>query len=238
MGDSLRLDGLDPRWPIHIHVAEQRREVEACLGATGARPVAWLLDHAQVDRRWCLVHATHATEAERTGIIAREAVAGLCPTTEANLGDGIFPARSFISAGGRFGIGSDSHVCTSVAEELRLLEYGQRLTSERRTVLAGQGASTGRVLFDAALAGGAVVGHPAGLAAGARADLVVLDPGHPALVARAGDAWLDAWIFAAARPPVRDVYVAGRPVVADGRHMAGEAILARFSRVMTALLDA
>ena len=234
---SLALDGLDPGWPIHIHVAEQRREVEACLAATGARPVAWLLDHAAVDRRWCLVHATHTTTAERAGILGRGAVAGLCPTTEANLGDGIFPARDFWRAGGLIGFGSDSHVCTSVAEELRLLEYGQRLMSERRNVLARPGASTGRTLFDAALAGGSVVGHPAGLAKGARADLVVLDPEHPAMVARSDDAWLDAWIFASGRPPVRDVYAAGRLVVENGRHTAGAIVLARFKRILARLLS-
>lgn len=231
--ESLRLDGIDPAWPVHVHVAEQAREVAECLHATGARPAAWLLDHAAVDPRWCLVHATHTDDDERRRIAAHRATVALCPATEANLGDGIFPAASFLADGGRFGVGTDSHVCTDMAEELRLLEYGQRLTLQRRTVLATPGRSTGRTLFDYALAGGAVLGHPAGIATGERADLVVLDG-----TALRGDARLDHWIFGPARRPVRDVFVAGRQVVSEGRHVAAEAIRARFRRTTERLADA
>ena len=227
------LADLHPTWPIHIHVAEQRREVDECLAHTGARPVQWLLGHAELGPRWCLVHATHIDAAERRAIARSGAVVGLCPATEANLGDGVFPAEAFLAEHGHFGVGTDSHVCTAVAEELRLLEYGQRLVHRRRTVLAAPGRSTGRTLFDGALAGGAVVGHPPGLVPGARADLVVLNPGP----GRGEDGWLDAWIFAPARQPVRDVWVRGRHLVADGRHVAAEVVDARFRATLARLTD-
>lgn len=142
--------------PIHIHAAEQQREVDDCLAWSGRRPVEWLLDEAGIDARWCLIHATHLTDAECDALAARGAVAGLCPVTEANLGDGIFPATRYLRAGGRFGVGTDSNIAIDLASELRALEYSQRLRDRRRVLLAGNGQdSVGRTLFDAALAGGA-----------------------------------------------------------------------------------
>ncbi len=223
--------------PIHIHVAEQTAEVEACLAWSGARPVEWLLDHAPVDGRWCLIHATHMTPGETEALAQSGAVAGLCPVTEANLGDGTFPAPAFMAAGGRFGIGSDSNVLIGIPDELRQLEYSQRLAHRQRNLLAPPGGSNGRALFDAALAGGttALGGPPAPLTEGGPADLVALDGTHPSLAGKSGDAILDAWIFAnGAR--VDSVWVRGRKVVTGGRHIAREAIAARFGRVMTELL--
>ena len=219
------LDGaraLDSEAPVHIHIAEQQKEVHDCIAWCGARPVEWLLAHAAVDRRWCLVHATHITEAEARDLAATGAVAGLCPTTEANLGDGVFPAPDFLAAGGRFGIGSDSHVSISPVEELRWLEYGQRLTLRRRNVLAGRtsGRSVGARLYSEALTGGArALGRPIGrLAPGARADLLVLDGALPTLVAKPMDLVLDALVFAGNENPVRDVMVGGAWVVRERRH--------------------
>jgi len=223
--------------PVHIHIAEQTREVEACLAWSGQRPVEWLLAHQPVDARWCLVHATHVIEAEWRGIIDRGAVAGLCPITEANLGDGLFPMRDFAAAGGRFGVGSDSNVLIDAAEELRLLEYGQRLHWRGRNVLARDGLSSGRWLFGEAADGGASalgVGH--GLRAGAPADLVELDTSHPALLGRDGDALLDSWVFAARGGAVRSVWRDGQARVRDGRHVDRERIAARYARVLPRLL--
>lgn len=221
--------------PVHIHVAEQRREVEACLAWAGARPVRWLLDHAPVDRRWCLVHATHMDAEEIVAAAATGAVAGLCPTTEANLGDGLFPLRPWLEAGGALGVGSDSHVSIDPAQELRWLEYGQRLASGSRAVAAGYPhASTGRSLLEAAVSGGArALDLPeGGLRVGGRADLLVLDAEHPALLGREGDALVDAWVFAASSSPVRDVMVGGRWVVRDGHHAVEEDVMERYRRVV------
>ncbi len=233
---------MDAATPIHIHIAEQTKEVDDCLAWSGQRPVEWLLARQPVDRHWCLVHATHMTTAETRDLAASGAVAGLCPTTEANLGDGIFPAEAFFGASGRFGIGSDSHISVSPVEELRWLEYGQRLVSRRRNVLLPGGDPEGHVgaaLWRGALAGGAAAnGRALGrIAAGARADLVILDPRSPALLQREGDALLDALIFAGNANPVRDVFVGGRHVVEDGHHIAEHALLARFERAMQALLE-
>jgi cytosine/adenosine deaminase-related metal-dependent hydrolase len=208
--------------------------------ATGQRPVAWLLDHAAVDARWCLIHATHMTEAETAALAATGVVAGLCPLTEASLGDGIFPAAAFLGAGGRFGIGTDSNIQIDAAAELRQLEYGQRLRHRARNVLAaGPDSSTGRTLFQAVLRGGAqALGQPtAGLGPGAPADIVVLDPDHPSLAGRTGDALLDAWVFAAARPPIASVWRGGRQVVRNGRHIAAEPIAARYTACLRRLLS-
>lgn len=215
--------------PVHIHIAEQVPEVEACLAWSGERPVEWLLGHVPVDERWCLVHATHVESAEMAGIEASGAVIGLCPITEANLGDGLFPAAGF---GGRFGIGSDSNVRIDAAEELRLLEYGQRLVRRQRNVLARDGASTGRTLFDRALAGGAqALGAEApALVAGAPADIVALaDDGEGA----SGDALLDRWIFAQGR--IDSVWRAGRQVVCEGRHVARDLIARRYRETLRRL---
>ncbi len=224
--------------PIHIHVAEQEKEVADCLAWSGARPVAWLLDHAPVDCRWCLVHATHMDDKERRRLAASGAVAGLCQTTEANLGDGIFPLREYRADGGRFGIGSDSNVSTSPVEELRWLDYVRRLTSRTRTAPAAHtGASVALRLCQEALSGGAqALGRKAGsLAPGRLADLVVLDTGHPALVGRSGVGLLDAWLFCGNSTPVRDVMVGGAWVVRDGQHRAQRSIAAAFARTMRRL---
>lgn len=230
----------DREAPIHVHAAEQAREVEDCLAWSGGRPVEWLLENAPVDRSWCVVHATHVDEREVRALAASGAVAGLCPSTEANLGDGLFPLAAYLEAGGRFGIGSDSHVSVSPVEELRWLEYGQRLASGRRGVAAGRAdASTGARLFGDAVGGGAAaLGQPVGeLAPGARADWVVLDADHPSLVGRGGDRLLDAWIFSGNRSPVRHVMVAGRWRVRDGRHPDGGEIADRYRRVARRLAD-
>ncbi len=231
------LTALDPAAPVHIHVAEQTREVEDCLEWSGQRPVEWLLEHAAVDGRWCLVHATHMTAPETRRLAASGAVAGLCPTTEANLGDGFFPADEYVGQGGRFGIGSDSHVSVSPVEELRWLEYGQRLLHRRRNLLAGAGQSVGTALYCGALAGGArALARPIGaLAPGMRADLVILDPETPALLGKEGERLLDAAIFAGNVNPVRDVMVGGRWLVQERRHVAEHAVLARFRAALAEL---
>jgi formimidoylglutamate deiminase len=207
--------------PVHIHAAEQTREVDDCVAWSGKRPVEWLLENAPVDQRWCLIHATHMTATETEVLARRGAVAGLCPVTEASLGDGIFPAREFVAAGGQFGIGTDSNVLVGVADELRQLEYAQRLKKRERNVLSGSlGTSTGRVMFDAALAGGgqALAQAVVGLQEGARADIVTLDTDHPSLAGRRGDAMLDGWIFAAGSNAISCVWASGNKVVEGGRH--------------------
>ncbi|MCC4618023.1 formimidoylglutamate deiminase [Xanthomonas campestris pv. asclepiadis] len=225
--------------PIHIHIAEQQREVQACLAWSGQRPLQWLQANAPVDARWCLVHATHVDASELQAIVDSGAVVGLCPITEANLGDGLFPMQAFAAAGGHFGVGSDSNVLIDAAEELRLLEYGQRLRLQARNVLAQSGTSSGRWLFDQAGEGAAQalgVAH-SGIRVGASADLLELDPTHPALLARNGDALLDSWLFAARGGAVRTVWRAGRAVVRDGRHVDRARIATRFAGVLRALLS-
>ncbi|MBB4654132.1 formiminoglutamate deiminase [Xanthomonas sp. F14] len=225
--------------PIHIHIAEQQREVQACLDWSGQRPLQWLLANTPVDARWCLVHATHVDASELQGIVDSGAVVGLCPITEANLGDGLFPMQAFAAAGGRFGVGSDSNVLIDAAEELRLLEYGQRLQLQARNVLAQAGASSGRWLFEQAGEGAAQALGIArsGIRVGASADLLELDPTHPALLARNDDALLDSWLFAARGGAVRTVWRAGQPVVRDGRHVDRARIAARFAGVLRSLLS-
>ncbi|HMN88084.1 MAG TPA: formimidoylglutamate deiminase, partial [Bauldia sp.] len=220
-----------PEGPIHIHVAEQMREVEDCVAATGQRPVAWLLDNAPVDARWCLIHATHIDDGEIAGIAASGAVAGLCPLTEASLGDGIFPAEAFVAAGGRLGVGSDSNIEITAPGGLRHLERARRLSLRRRTGVAGAaGRSTGATLYDAALRGGAqALGQPVGgIAPGHRADFVVLDAGHPALAGMSEAHWLDAYLFAGGKDLVDRVIVGGSPLVEGGRHRDDAAITARY----------
>jgi formiminoglutamate deiminase len=228
--------GLAPKGPIHIHVAEQVKEVEDCIAWSGRRPVEWLLANAEVDSRWCLIHATHMTGAETAAMARSGAVAGLCPITEANLGDGTFAAPQFLENGGRFGVGSDSNVLIGVADELRQLEYSQRLAHRARNVLAAPGRSNGRALFDAALAGGgqALGAGPAGIAEGGFADLVSLDPNHPTLVGKEGDAILDAWIFADGGK-IDCVWVRGKKLVSGGRHLRHDETARRFAAVMTEL---
>ena len=217
------LHATDSAAPVHIHLAEQVREVRACLDWSGASPVEWLLNHAPVDGRWCAVHATHMTGDETRALAGSGAVAGLCPTTEANLGDGVFPLASYLVAGGRWGVGSDSHVSVSPAADLRMLEYSQRLTMHERNVAGGREShSTGQALLEGAWAGGAQAsGRRLGaIRSGYRADIVVLDTEHPALVGRDEDQLLDAWIFSGEDTPVRDVMVGGAWVVEGRRHRA------------------
>lgn len=223
--------------PIHVHVAEQVKEVQDCLAWSGQRPVQWLLNHAPVDRRWCLVHATHVDEDEVERIAATDAVAGLCPITEANLGDGIFDAAKFVRVGGRFGVGTDSNVQVGVADELRMLEYSQRLLRRARNVLSEPERSTGRVLLESALQGGAAAlgAAPATMAVGSPADLVSLDTHHPAMLCKEGDALVDAWIFSGGNAAIDCVWVAGRKVVANGRHIHRDEIRSTFYKAMTEL---
>ena len=220
-------DAIDTEAPIHIHVAEQVKEVRDCLEWCGARPVRHLFDTAPVGPRWCLIHATHMDEAE-TALLARSgAVAGLCPTTEANLGDGLFNLGGYLTAGGRFGIGSDSHVSISPIEELRWLEYGQRLGTLRRLIAASeQQPHCGARLWQDALAGGAqALGRKVGrLAPGHRADLIRLDAAHPILAGRSGETLLDALVFSGNANLVRDVMVGGRWLVREGRHLRRDEI--------------
>jgi len=225
--------------PIHIHCAEQTKEVEECLAWSGARPVEWLLANAAVDSRWCLVHATHMTGDETIGLAQSGAVAGICPTTEADLGDGLFPLRPYLAAGGRLGVGTDSHVAVSAAEELRWLEYGQRLSDRKRNRAGDAGRSAARRLYDDATSGGAqAAGRQTGrLEAGGRADLVVLDQTNPGLAARTGDRLLDAYVFRGGDNPVRDVMVGGKWAVRDGRLPEQTAIADRFRRCLGRLLE-
>ncbi|TPK95207.1 formimidoylglutamate deiminase [Mesorhizobium sp. B2-4-12] len=229
---------LAPNGPIHIHVAEQVKEVEDCLAWAGARPVEFLLGAADVDRRWCLIHATHMTGAETIGMAKSGAIAGLCPITEANLGDGTFAAPLFREHGGRFGIGSDSNVLIGLPDELRQLEYSQRLAHRARNVLAVAGGSTGRALFDAVLDGGstALGAGASQIAVGATADLVSLDAANPSLAGKTGDAILDAWIFANGSK-VDCVWAHGQKQVSGGKHLNREAVGERFRKVMTALSE-
>ncbi len=223
--------------PVHIHAAEQTKEVDDCVAWSGARPVEWLLAHAPVDRAWCLVHATHMTQKEAQTLAASGAVAGLCPVTEANLGDGVFPADAYLEAKGRYGVGTDSNVLIDAAEELRMLEYAQRLSRRARNLWPRhEGQSTGRQLFDGALAGGALATGQAhiGLCIGASADIVTLDVSDPVLAGRKGDALLDSWIFARAR--VDCVWRRGVKRVSGGRHHARDAIAARYRETLERLL--
>ncbi|TGX52808.1 formimidoylglutamate deiminase [Sphingomonas gei] len=224
--------------PVHIHVAEQIGEVEACLRHSGLRPVEWLLGNAPVDARWCLVHATHVTPAELDAVVRSGAVVGLCPITEANLGDGIFPAAELFAAGGRFGVGSDSNVLIDLAHELRSLEYSQRLTHRARNLLSSDACpSTGRALFDAARRGGAqaLAAGECDIAPGARADFVTLDRAHPTLAGRSGDALLDAFVFANGRGMVDGVWRGGRQWVRGGRHVARDAVVRRYTAALAGL---
>ncbi len=224
--------------PVHIHVAEQRKEVAECLALNGRTPIAWLHETCPVDENWCLVHATHADPSELRAIVKSGATVGLCPTTEANLGDGVFPTEQFMIDGGRFGIGSDSQICTAPSEELKLLEYIQRLTLQRRTVLVKDDeGSVGRSLVEFALAGGSrAMGEAScGLVAGARADFLELDDSQADLAALSPDQVLDSWIFAGQETAVHNVIVGGRHVVVDGVHSLLEAAARPFRQVVATL---
>ena len=234
------VSSLRPNDPVHIHVAEQVPEVEASLKITGRRPVELLMDTIALDRRWCLIHATHLTDAERDGIARSGAVAGLCPITESSLGDGIFDGIRYAQAGGAYGVGSDSNSQIDAGSELRQLEYSRRLRDRRRALLAEEDASTGLALWRAACAGGArACGRAIGaITPGHRADFITLDTDHPALVGRGGAEAVDSAIFAANALPLRDVVVGGRSVVRDGRHSARDSVRGRFAAVMRRLLSA
>jgi formimidoylglutamate deiminase len=219
--------------PVHIHIAEQVGEVQDCLALRQARPVEWLLGECPVDRRWTLVHATHLTENETRGIAASGATVAICPTTEANLGDGLFPLRDYLQAGGQWGIGSDSHVSVSPVEELRWLEYGQRLVTRHRNIaVTPASTSVGETLVRGVLASAA---DATGFA-GTHGDSVLLDGHAPALAGATQDDVIDRWLFAGNRPLVEEVRVAGRQVVASGRHVAGEAIARRYAGTLRQLL--
>lgn len=229
----------DKQCPVHIHIAEQQKEVDDCLAWSGRRPLQWLYENTEVDQRWCLVHATHANPEEVSLMAKSRAIAGLCLTTEANLGDGIFPAVDFLAQGGRMGIGSDSHVSLSVVEELRWLEYGQRLRDQRRNRLYGaEQPMVGRTLYDAALDGGAqALGQPIGaLEVGKRADWLVLDGNDPYLATASGDGILNRWLFAGGDRQVRDVLVNGKWVVRGGQHAGEEQSNRAFTQVLRDLL--
>jgi formimidoylglutamate deiminase len=234
--DELRaVAALAPEGPIHIHIAEQQKEVDDCLTWSGQRPIGWLFDNTQVDDRWCLVHATHADRVELAGLANSGAVVGLCPITEANLGDGLFVADHFVQAGGRIGIGSDSNVLIDAAEELRLLEYGQRLRLRGRNVLGlDPQAPTADQLHRAARAGGAqALGcEPLELRAGAPATLITLQAHHPSLIESPTTEILSRWIFAAAGGGVDSAWVDGRKVVADGRHLRWDPIMANYRQAV------
>jgi formiminoglutamate deiminase len=222
--------------PIHIHAAEQTKEVEDSIAALGKPPVAWLLDNANVDARWCLIHATHMTESETRGLAQSGAVAGLCPLTEASLGDGIFNGVDYLADDGRFGVGTDSNIQIGAADELRLLEYSQRLKHRTRNVVAHEGESTGSRLYTQALAGGAqALGRAIGaIEAGKRADFVVLDPAHPDLSGGIVTA-LDAYVFVAGAAVIKTVIVGGETVVADGQHKHHDSIAARYGKTIARL---
>jgi formimidoylglutamate deiminase len=240
IGRALLLrEALDPAMPVHIHAAEQIKEVEDSIAFSGRRPVDWLLD-AGAGEGWCLIHCTHLLADERARLALSGAVAGLCPTTEANLGDGFFETPEFLAEGGRFGIGSDSNVSTSPVEELRWLEYASRLKRRARNVVeTREGASVGASLVERALSGGArALGRPTGaIEGGRRADLVVLDLEHPALLGRPLERLLDAFIFNGNVTPVRDVMVGGRFLVRDRHHVDEERIRANFRRTVSRLAD-
>ena len=223
--------------PIHIHAAEQAREVADCVAWSGARPIEWLQEHARLDHRWCVVHATHMTVEETARLAASGAVAGLAPTTEADLGDGTFPARAYLDAGGVFGVGSDSNTIVDPFAELRQLEWSQRLKLQERNVLTGEATPVGQSLYvKAARGGAAALGAATGaIATGMRADFVVLDDDDPALAEAPRDALLDAAIFGPCRRPVRDVMVAGRWRVRDGRHPREDPIFARVRKAIAGM---
>lgn len=223
-----------PGIPVHLHIAEQPAEVAACLEATGRRPIEWLFERVVPDQRWCLIHATHATSTELEMMAKAAVVAGICPTTEADLGDGIFPTRSWLDLGGRLAIGSDSNLVTSAATELRLLEWGQRLQSHQRNVMAAaEGGHTGSALWQQAARDGArALAQPAGeLIPGCRADFVVLNGHHPLLQGLDPDSALDSFIFAEQAGMIDAVYVAGKARVTGGRHPGRAALSEKINQM-------
>jgi formimidoylglutamate deiminase len=235
---ALSLGTLDANLPMHIHVAEQLLEVQACVRETGRRPIELLLDTGLLNQHWCLVHATHATGEELEGIAAAAATVCVSISTEANLGDGFFDTARFLKAGGRLCVGSDSQSTVSPTEELRWLEYQQRLRKKRRAVLAtaAEPHVGTRLWRDAALHGSQAIGQPAGaIEVGRRADWLVLDAAHPSMVGGAADAALDRLLFAGGDAAIRDVAVAGRWVIKDRRHAVEDELRPRFIDLMQRL---
>ncbi len=227
--------------PVHIHAAEQTREVDDCEASLGARPVQWLLGEMGLDERWCLIHATHMTDDETERLARSGAVAGLCPLTEGSLGDGIFNGETYLAAKGRFGIGTDSNIQIDAPAELRQLEYSQRLKARARNVMTeSEGDSTGRSLYTRALAGGAqALAQPIGaLAPGHRADIVVLDQNHSDLAGASGDMVFDVLVFSAGRGLIRDVIASGRTIVRDGCHYARDSVSAKYRATVSRLAKA
>ncbi len=229
------LAGVSPELPVHIHISEQQREVQECRAATGATPLSLLMSAADVDARWCLVHSTHATQSELAALAKTGATVALCPTTEANLGDGFPPMAGLVDSGVPFGIGSDSQVCVCPAEELRLLEYEQRLVNQQRNVLssAQQPSVAERLLAEVGRSARRVLGRQVGeLAVGARADLVTLDPNSAALAGLPLERHLDTWVFGSRAGAVRDVMVGGKWVIWRGRHPQRQALLQAYMRAL------
>ena len=224
------VQSLLPDAPIHIHIAEQVAEVDDVLDTYGARPVQWLLDNNPVDERWCLIHATHMSEDETKRVARSGAVVGLCPITESNLGDGIFNANSYLPAGGKIGLGSDSNIRISLSEELRTLEYSQRLRHKARAVLVDEKISVGRNLFERVASGSAqaMKRNSGEIAENHLADLLTLDVNSVHTVGLSGDKLLDGWIFAGNDDLVRDVFSAGRHVVENGHHKNSASITSGF----------
>ncbi|GAA6136623.1 formimidoylglutamate deiminase [Arenicella sp. 4NH20-0111] len=235
------VSSLSNETPIHIHIAEQQNEVDEVSSYLGSPPVRWLLDNLDVNDRWCLIHATHANNDEIRDMANANAIAGLCPITEANLGDGIFDAKSFVEQNGRFGIGSDSNVKIALSEELRMLEVSQRLRDQRRVVLTDDTTSSnGRFLYErAALGGATALGRNSGaIQIGTLADLVALDDQHPMLIELDSDTILDTWIFASSDDIVTDVWAAGRHMVKAGSHIKHSDISIRYKDTISKLRKA
>lgn len=234
------LDDLDASAPVHIHIAEQQQEVQDCVAWSGERPVQWLQNRFDVDQRWCLVHATHIDDSERLALAKSGATAGICTTTEANLGDGFFPIEKYWMESGTFGVGTDSNVSVSAVEELRWLEYGARLTQQRRAVLANAEHSVGQSLYQGALNGGArASGRKTGaIAVGNSADMIVLTPSELSDLPMPASRHLDHWLFVGQRPRISEVYVAGNKVVSSGRHALQDEKFAAYQRTLKDLLHA
>ncbi len=237
--DLSQVLGIQQGKPVHIHIAEQPKEVEDITDWLGARPVEWLLENAPVDQNWCLIHATHMTVAETRSMAQSGAVAGLCPITEANLGDGPFNGAEYLAAGGTFGVGSDSNVRISLVEELRTLEYSQRLRDLARNVIIPKAGSVGEALYLGAASGGAqALARKSGkIEVGQLADLVAINGQAPALLALNDDQILDGLVFAAADDVITDVWSAGRHHVQGGQHIARDTILANYRRAIRELLS-
>ncbi len=230
---------IDKQAPIHIHIAEQMQEVNDCINHYQQRPVEWLLNNHTMDENWCLIHATHLTALEVENTAKSGAVVGICPLTEANLGDGIFPTAEYLNFGGKFALGSDSHIAINVADEIRLLEYAQRLTKNERAVLVSDNCSSvGQYLFTKATADGAkAINQNVGIIeVGKRADLLVLDDNHPSLFSKSQSSILDAAIFASNQLPVKDVYVAGKKVIEEGRHHLETDVIEKYKKVLERLV--